>query len=62
MRFGSKLLSGVIALLLSLITIGIVWLHYRPLIGLAVLALAGLVLVLFSRLKNKAKITTEAKK
>lgn len=53
LRFGTKLLSGVIALLLSLVTIGITWLIYRPLIGVMVLFLAILVIIIFSRLKKK---------
>ena len=53
LRFGTKLLSGVIALLLSLVTIGITWLIYRPLIGVMVLFLAVLVIIIFSRLKKK---------
>jgi len=55
-RFASKLLSAVIALVLSLITIGIAWLLYRPLIGLAVLLVAVIVIVLFSKLRKKRKI------
>jgi len=58
-RFASKLLSAVIALILSLITIGISWLLYRPLIGLAVLLLAVVVIVLFSKLKRKTKTLEE---
>lgn len=53
LRSGTKLLSGVIALLLSLVTIGITWLIYRPLIGVMVLFLAVLVIIIFSRLKKK---------
>lgn len=53
LRFGTKLLSGVIALLLFLVTIGITWLIYRPLIGVMVLFLAVLVIIIFSRLKKK---------
>lgn len=53
LRFGTKLLSGVIALLLFLVTIGITWLIYRPLIGVMVLFLAILVIIIFSRLKKK---------
>lgn len=53
LRSGTKLLSGVIALLLFLVTIGITWLIYRPLIGVMVLFLAILVIIIFSRLKKK---------
>ena len=56
LRFGTKLLTGFIALVLSLITIGIAWLLYRPLIGLAVLALAAGAVALFSRMKPKAVV------
>lgn len=54
-RFASKLLSAVIALVLSLTTIGIAWLLYRPLIGLAVLLSAVGVIILFSKFKRKDK-------
>lgn len=56
LRSGTKLLSGVIALLLSLVTIGITWLIYRPLIGVMVLFLAVLVIIIFSRIKNKNQL------
>lgn len=54
-RFASKLLSAAIALVLSLTTIGIAWLLYRPLIGLAVLLSAVGVTILFSKFKRKDK-------
>jgi hypothetical protein len=56
LRFGTKLLTGTIALVLSLITIGVAWLLYRPLIGLAVLLVAVVIIVIFSKLKPKAKV------
>lgn len=56
LRFGSNLLSAVVALLLSLIVIGIAWLSYRPLIGLAVLAAAALIVVLIVYLKKHPNI------
>ncbi len=52
-RSANKLLTLVIALVLSLITIGIVWLIYRPLIGLAVLLTAVAVVFLFTKLRKK---------
>jgi hypothetical protein len=55
MRFGTRLLTSAIALVLSLITIGIAWLLYRPLIGLAVLLVAVAVIVFFAKLKSKKK-------
>lgn len=60
LRFGSNLVSGVVALLLSLVTIGIAWLSYRPLIGLAVLATAVLIFILIAYLKNKPSIKKKA--
>lgn len=60
LRFGSNLVSGIIALLLSLIIIGIAWLSYRPLIGLAILAAAALIFILITYLKNKPIIKKEA--
>jgi hypothetical protein len=55
LRFGTRLLTATIALVLSLITIGIAWLLYRPLIGLAVLLAAVAVIVFFAKLKPKGK-------
>jgi hypothetical protein len=42
---GVGLFAAVIALVLSLVTIGIGWLYYRPLLGIGLLAVAGLLFV-----------------
>lgn len=60
-RFASKLLTFVVALVLSLITIGIAWLIYRPLIGLAVLLTAVAVVFLFGKLRKKSQKQEEKK-
>lgn len=54
-HYASKLLTFIIALVISLIIIGIVWLIYRPLIGLLVLLMAVVVVFLFSKLRKKAR-------
>ncbi len=60
--FANKLLTLVITLVLSLITIGIMWLIYQPLIGLAILLVAVAVVFLFSKLRKKTAPTTREKK
>jgi hypothetical protein len=42
---GAGVFAAVIALVLSLVTIGIGWLYYRPLLGIGLLAVAGLLFV-----------------
>jgi hypothetical protein len=49
-RFGTGFVAVGIGLVLSLVTIALGWITYRPLVGLAVLAVAGLVLFGFLRL------------
>ena len=49
-RFGTGFVAVGISLVLSLITIALGWITYRPLVGLAVLAVAGLALFGFLRL------------
>jgi hypothetical protein len=60
-RFASKVFTFVVALVLSLITIGIAWLIYRPLIGLVVLLTAVAIIFLFSKLRNKRQKQVEKK-
>ena len=59
--FANKLLTLVITLVLSLITIGIMWLIYQPLIGLAILLVAVAVVFLFSKLRKKQHQQLEKK-
>jgi nitrogen fixation-related uncharacterized protein len=59
--FANKLLTLVITLVLSLITIGIIWLIYQPLIGLAILLVAVAVVFLFSKLRKKQHQQLEKK-
>jgi cbb3-type cytochrome oxidase subunit 3 len=54
-HYASKLLTFVVALVISLIIIGIVWLIYRPLIGLLVLLMVVVVVFLFSKLRKKSR-------
>ncbi len=49
-RFGTGFVATGIALVLSLVTIALGWITYRPLVELAVLAVAGLALYGFLRL------------
>jgi Transmembrane protein 43 len=49
-RFGTGFIAVGIGLVLSLVTIALGWITYRPLVGLAVLAVAGLALFGFLRL------------
>ena len=52
---GAKLISALLAGILSLITIGIAWFVYRPLIGIAFAVVAGALLVPIFRKMKKAK-------
>jgi hypothetical protein len=48
--FGTGFIAIGVALVLSLVTIAIGWIVYRPIIGVAILAVAGLILFLFVKL------------
>lgn len=54
---GTKFVSALLAGGISLITIGIAWLYYRPLLGIAFLvAAAGLVFIAFFRAKRATPV------
>jgi hypothetical protein len=55
LRFGAGLISGTIALCLSLVTIAIAWIAYRPLVGIGLLALACLAGYGAARLRRSKK-------
>ena len=54
-RFGTGFVAMGIGLVLSLVTIALGWITYRPLVGLAILALAGLALFGFLRLARRRR-------
>ncbi len=54
-RFGTGFVAMGIGLVLSLVTIALGWITYRPLVGLAVLAVAGLALFGFLRLARNRR-------
>ena len=54
-RFGTGFVAVGIGLVLSLVTIALGWVTYRPLIGLAILAVAGLALFGFVRLARNRR-------
>lgn len=51
--FGASLVAGVIALVLTLITIGLAWIFYRPLLGIILLAVGVGLGVLFKIMRGK---------
>lgn len=51
---GITVMSGLVALCLSITTIAVAWLFYRPLVGIGLLLLAGLVIFWLNR-KRKAR-------
>ncbi len=48
--FGTGFLAFSVAAVLSLVTIAIAWVAYRPVVGISILVVAGLALFLFSRM------------
>jgi hypothetical protein len=56
MRMGTTLVAGLIASVLSLVTISIAWIVYRPLLGIVLLVLAVGVVILLKKLAAKPKI------
>jgi hypothetical protein len=57
LRMGLGLFAGVVAGTLSLVTIAIAWVVYRPLLGVGLLVLAGLLAWFFLRLAAKRRAT-----
>jgi hypothetical protein len=54
MRVGTGFVAGVLAFVLTLITIAIAWLFYRPVLGVTLLVVAGGgIYVLLKKLKAK---------
>jgi hypothetical protein len=56
MRFGAAMVSGLMALCLSLVIIAIAWIVYRPLVGLALLAVAALCIYGISSFRKKGVV------
>lgn len=52
LRLGTGLIAGVIALCLSLLTIALAWIAYRPLVGAGLLAAAALLIYGTARLRR----------
>jgi hypothetical protein len=57
---GIGLVSGLVALVLSLATIAVAWLFYRPVLGGALLAVAAAGVWWFTRLRKKGHARFEA--
>jgi hypothetical protein len=60
MRFGAAMVSGLMALCLSLVIIAIAWIVYRPLVGLALLAVAALCIYGISSFRKKGVVARTA--
>ena len=58
---GIGLISGLVAFVLSVVTIAIAWVAYRPVLGISLLAVAGVGLYLIIRARNKGKKYVAAK-
>jgi hypothetical protein len=58
-RFGTTLIALVLTALIGSLTIGIAWLYYRPLIGIAVLAV-GIAIAGFFWYRGKSKVAAPA--
>jgi Transmembrane protein 43 len=61
-RFGTGFVAAGIGLVLSLVTIALGWITFRPLVGLAVLAVAGLALYCFFRLARDRRRAVPGKR
>jgi hypothetical protein len=60
---GTSIVAGLIAFSLSIITIGIAWFYYRPIVAIPLLAVGiGALVGLKMLSKNKAKVPVEAAK
>jgi hypothetical protein len=59
---GIGLVSGLVALVLSLSTIAVAWLFYRPLLGIGLLAVAAAGVWWFTRLRKKGHARFEQQK
>ena len=51
---GADIVAGIVAAACALLTIGVAWLFYRPLIGIP-LVVAGVALIVMTILKKKKK-------
>ena len=58
-RFGTTLIALALTALIGSLTIGIAWLYYRPLIGIAVLAV-GVIIAGFFWYRGKSKAAAPA--
>ena len=59
---GVGLVSGLIALVLSLSTVAVAWLFYRPVLGVALLSVAAAGVWWFTRLRKKGHVRYEAQR
>ena len=58
--WGIGLVAGVVALVCSLVTIGIAWIFYRPVLGVLLLVVAGAIAFLFWKKKHAKKAAVAA--
>ncbi len=60
MNFGTGLVCGIVGVVWSLIVIALAWLFYRPLIGIAILVIAGLIIFYFNKKAKEKKAAAVA--
>lgn len=57
---GTGLISGILALVIGLVTIAIAWIYYRPVLGISLLVAALVLIFYMVRLKKKKKAAVAA--
>ena len=60
MNFGTGLVCGIVGVVWSLIVIALAWLFYRPIIGIAILAVAGFIIFYFNKKAKEKKAAAAA--
>ena len=60
LRAGTGLVAGVIALTLSILTVALAWIAYRPLVGIGLLAVVVVLICSAGRLRRKGAKATAA--
>jgi hypothetical protein len=60
MNFGTSLVCNIVGVVWSLIVIALAWLFYRPLIGIAILLVAGFIIFYFNKKAKEKKAAAVA--